>query len=177
MALLVLPWFEETWPERIGLVTCTGFLVSYALSSAINAVRSYWTLQATTAALIVKQSEAESASTAKSEFLANMSHEIRTPECWLCPGPYRRRSGFFLPDCAGTVPGGHDLDGSVAEISSLRRISRFSADDPALGSLAMHAMASRIRENQPVRRVWDPHQSTSGLGGLKPMSGFCYDVL
>lgn len=79
VALLVLPWFEETWRERIGLLTCTGFLVSYALSSAINAVRSYWKLQATTAALIVKQTEAESASIAKSEFLANMSHEIRTP--------------------------------------------------------------------------------------------------
>ncbi|WP_141719185.1 hypothetical protein [Pseudomonas poae] len=108
---------------------------------------------------------------------ASINADAHRDECWLCPGPYRRRSGFFLPDCAGTVPGGHDLDGSVAEISSLRGISSFSADDPALSSLAMHAMASRIRENQPVRRVWDPHQSTSELGGLKPMSGFCYDVL
>jgi signal transduction histidine kinase len=79
LVLLVLPWFEDTWREKIGLLTCTGFLVCYALSSAINAVRSYWQLRETTAALIVKQSEAEAASVAKSEFLANMSHEIRTP--------------------------------------------------------------------------------------------------
>ena len=79
VALLVLPWFEDTWRDRLGLLMCTGFLVSYSLSSAINAVRSYWKLQATTAALIVKQTEAEAASIAKSEFLANMSHEIRTP--------------------------------------------------------------------------------------------------
>lgn len=74
LVLLVLPWFEDTWREKIGLLTCTGFLVCYALSSAINAVRSYWQLRETTAALIVKQSEAEAASVAKSEFLANMSH-------------------------------------------------------------------------------------------------------
>lgn len=79
LALLALPLLEQTWRAKIGLLSCTAFLVAYALSSAINAFRSYAQLRTTTAALIVKQTEAEAASVAKSEFLANMSHEIRTP--------------------------------------------------------------------------------------------------
>ena len=78
-ALLALPLFEQTWREKIGLLSCTAFLVAYALSSAINAFKSHSKLRATTAALVLKQTEAEAASVAKSEFLANMSHEIRTP--------------------------------------------------------------------------------------------------
>jgi signal transduction histidine kinase/CheY-like chemotaxis protein len=78
-ALLALPLLEQTWRAKIGLLSCTTFLVAYALSSAINALKSYAQLRTTTAELIVKQTEAESASVAKSEFLANMSHEIRTP--------------------------------------------------------------------------------------------------
>ena len=79
LALLLLPLLEQTWRERLGLLACTALLVAYGVSSAINALRSYAQLRATTASLIVKQSEAEAASVAKSEFLANMSHEIRTP--------------------------------------------------------------------------------------------------
>jgi signal transduction histidine kinase/CheY-like chemotaxis protein len=79
VALLALPLLEQTWREKFGLLSCTAFLVAYALSSAINALKSHSRLRATTAALVLKQTEAEAASVAKSEFLANMSHEIRTP--------------------------------------------------------------------------------------------------
>lgn len=79
VALLILPLFEASWKHKLGLLACTGLLVAYALSSAVSAVRSYVQLRKTTAALIIKQQEAEAASIAKGEFLANMSHEIRTP--------------------------------------------------------------------------------------------------
>jgi signal transduction histidine kinase/CheY-like chemotaxis protein len=79
VALLILPLFEATWKHKLGLLACTGLLVAYAVSSAVSAVRSYVQLRKTTAALMIKQQEAEAASIAKGEFLANMSHEIRTP--------------------------------------------------------------------------------------------------
>ena len=79
VALLILPLFVATWKNKLGLLACTGLLVAYALSSAVSAVRSYVQLRKTTAALMIKQQEAEAASIAKGEFLANMSHEIRTP--------------------------------------------------------------------------------------------------
>ncbi len=79
VALIVLPFTGATLTARVGLFGSLALLVAYAVSSAANAWSAHRRLQVTTQALIDKQQEAESASTAKSQFLANMSHEIRTP--------------------------------------------------------------------------------------------------
>ena len=79
LALLWLPFTVPGLTARAGLLASLGLLVAYAISSGVNAWRSYRALHRTTLALVQKQREAEAASVAKSEFLANMSHEIRTP--------------------------------------------------------------------------------------------------
>ena len=83
------------------------------------------------------------------------------------PWTFRPENRFLPAELgAGTVPNGRNPDGSVAEISAYlcAGIASFFTDDPAIrrsGGWRCTQWGRSSRENQPVRRVCYPYQSTS----------------